>query len=456
MGAPGQEGSIHVAINAINLMVSDIDEGLSSIELTVNDISSTVSTHTGQMSVVQQSVNSISSTVSTHTGQISAFQQTVDEISSTVSAHTGQISTFQQTVDEIYLAVEDAVSGEYSSIIQRLNSIEVKVGNGEGTGSIQATSTEINLRVDAIDIGLTDVTITASGLLSSVSDLEDNLSTVNQTIDGWRSTVTKAGQITSQILQENGTVKISAEQIELEGSETADGNFVVNVDGTITAKGAEIRGSLSTRGYGSRRVDIDGGGMNIYNILGNRQIEFGVNEYGDAVLRYYDNNGVMLYDLGPKGLSMINVVEEAWIEVNNLLFLGSNYTTVLTTTAIKNKYKRPFSQSQVTYYRYQSQRIGNIIEDAVNDGKIFVSPSKSANKIPMGIYCIRQDAFRYNLFGEPYSTPIRQHSSNEVYDTGSLYQIYFQPLLDINQGILGYSTFDAFWSERNGVLPDEQ
>ena len=159
VGAPGQEGSIHVAINAINLMVSDIDEGLSSIELTVNGISSTVSTHTGQISVVQQSVNSISSTVSTHTGQISTFQQTVDSISrSTIS--TVEISTFQQTVDEIYLAVEDAVSGEYSSIIQRLNSIEVKVGAQGQSGSIQVAVDSVTARVADIDLGLIRMFVT--------------------------------------------------------------------------------------------------------------------------------------------------------------------------------------------------------------------------------------------------------------------------------------------------------
>lgn len=214
---------------------------------------------------------------------------------------------------------------------------------------------------------------------------------------------------------------------------------------------------VRTAAYGSR-TEIEGNTIKIFNDISIfPNIVFGMKN-GYAVMEYYDNDGVMLYDLGPEGISMVDVVEEAWIEVSNLLFLGIDYTTVLTTPAIKSKYKRPLLQSQVTYYKYQSQRIGNVVSDPDNDGRLFVSPSKAANKIPIGVYCLRQNAFQYNLFGQPYSIPTRQHPSNESYYTTSAYQIYFQPLYNshpASPGLIDSSVYDAYWSEKLGLPPAE-
>lgn len=112
-----------------------------------------------------------------------------------------------------------------SEIIQTAESINTRVSNAEGRiGAVEVAADSINTRVSNAEGWIGAVEVTPASINSSV---------------------TKSGQIASQILQEDGTVKITAEQIELGGSETADGNFIVNVDGTIKAKGAEIEGKIN-------------------------------------------------------------------------------------------------------------------------------------------------------------------------------------------------------------------
>jgi hypothetical protein len=56
------------------------------------------------------------------------------------------------------------------------------------------------------------------------------------------------------------------------------------------------------------RVEIYGSMLNVYGGSGIANIKFGVNSYGYATLSYYDNNGNLLYDLGPKGIDWNSIV----------------------------------------------------------------------------------------------------------------------------------------------------
>jgi hypothetical protein len=44
-----------------------------------------------------------------------------------------------------------------------------------------------------------------------------------------------------------------------------------------------------------------------------RNIHFGVNSDGMAVLQYYDNSGVLLYDLGPDGIKAKDLQSSQWV-----------------------------------------------------------------------------------------------------------------------------------------------
>lgn len=59
-------------------------------------------------------------------------------------------------------------------------------------------------------------------------------------------------------------------------------------------------GKLQTNKDNGPTLEIKDGNMVIKGQTGVKNIEIGVNEYGEAVLRFYDNNGELQYDLGPQ------------------------------------------------------------------------------------------------------------------------------------------------------------
>jgi hypothetical protein len=84
---------------------------------------------------------------------------------------------------------------------------------------------------------------------------------------------------------------------------TSDNFYIQNNSGQLSAavdeSGNLSAGSLSTlHESGSPYIYIKDGILDIFGTVA-RNIHFGVNSDGMAVLQYYDNSGVLLYDLGP-------------------------------------------------------------------------------------------------------------------------------------------------------------
>jgi hypothetical protein len=85
---------------------------------------------------------------------------------------------------------------------------------------------------------------------------------------------------------------------------TSDNFYIQNNSGQLSAavdeSGNLSAGSLSTlHESGSPYIYIKDGILDIFGTVA-RNIHFGVNSDGMAVLQYYDNSGVLLYDLGPR------------------------------------------------------------------------------------------------------------------------------------------------------------
>lgn len=85
-----------------------------------------------------------------------------------------------------------------------------------------------------------------------------------------------------------------------------EGNFTIGNSVTIEENCAVSR--LTTKpSAGLANVEIFGSTINAYGTQGQRNIEFGVDtETGFAVLKFYDNAGSLLYDLGPQGIRLFN------------------------------------------------------------------------------------------------------------------------------------------------------
>lgn len=127
------------------------------------------------------------------------------------------------------------------------------------------------------------------------------------------------------------------------------------------------------------RIEMFGSEMNIFGTV-SRNIHFGVNAAGMAVLEYYDNNGRKLYDLGPDGITKIPVSEESWSLVY-LKPLGLNISEILGI----HDYKAIGYDQSYAVYQYHSKVVAGVVDDPANDNLYFKMQSKDS-KIAPGWY----------------------------------------------------------------------
>lgn len=199
-----------------------------------------------------------------------------------------------------------------------------------------------------------------------------------------------------------------------------NGNAVAALfkDGMLNADliAAKVLESLGSNGA---RVSISDGIMEFFGSVNKTKpnIRFGLNSEGSAVLSYYDNNGDLLYDLGPDGISTMDKTNGSFTAYQfytsqNLFGVSStpsSYGTYKTFTSSHNPPSisetflvaddsydshlfpslNPSTDTKTTLYRYKAPRInGKIVADSLNgfttqelaskaDGKYFTSKAKA-------------------------------------------------------------------------------
>ena len=187
-------------------------------------------------------------------------------------------------------------------------------------------------------------------------------------------------------------------------------------DGMLNADliAAKVLESLGSNGA---RVAISDGIMEFFGSVNKTKpnIRFGLNSEGSAVLSYYDNNGDLLYDLGPDGISTMDKTNGSFTAYQfytsqNLFGVSStpsSYGTYKTFTSSRNSISETFlvaddsydshlfpslnpsTNTKTTLYRYKAPRInGKVVADSLNgfttqelaskaDGKYFTSKAKA-------------------------------------------------------------------------------
>lgn len=122
--------------------------------------------------------------------------------------------------------------------------------------------------------------------------------------------------------------RITSDEFEVRKVSTIPNPASVEIDGELIENKA--------------KVAIQGSTMEVFGAFGQKNILFGVDVDGFAVLKYYDNDGNFLYDLGPQGL---RYSESAAAGYTSRTFLHS-------------------SNSNLTVYRFQAKvNVGAIIAD---------------------------------------------------------------------------------------------
>ena len=201
------------------------------------------------------------------------------------------------------------------------------------------------------------------------------------------------------------------------------------------------------------RTEIDASGLSIFNTFGNKNIEFGLDENGMAVMRYFDDSGSLLYDLGPAGLQKSTARAEAWVQIHTMTFLAA-FPGDINPAFNKDLIKNTKNATKATVYRYVSKINAGVNLDPENDGLLFSAPSKNISNRLMGVFTtIRSANPQYlsdGLQGQLTDLP-NMHPSNEAVYGG--YSIYFAPVSNYISGKLNQpSSYNYYWNE--GRIPE--
>lgn len=84
---------------------------------------------------------------------------------------------------------------------------------------------------------------------------------------------------------------------------------------------------LQTKGTNGAEVLIENGMMQVFGAAGVANIRFGLDDNGYATLGYYDNDGNLLYDLGPKGIVSLNLTKPSLTRAMYIDLVSAGLTT---------------------------------------------------------------------------------------------------------------------------------
>jgi hypothetical protein len=195
---------------------------------------------------------------------------------------------------------------------------------------------------------------------------------------------------------------------------TSDNFYLQNNSGQISAavdeSGNLSAGSLSTlHESGSPYIYIKDGILDIFGTVA-RNIHFGVNSDGMAVLQYYDNSGVLLYDLGPDGIKAKDLQSSQWetltfVSVETIGYTESNVPLDGAYVEKADAYKLfalNTNYSLTTLYKYHAGKLnGTYVKDdtygfstadaaKAADGRIFTS--KYSGNLCSGTYTYNNES----------------------------------------------------------------
>lgn len=170
------------------------------------------------------------------------------------------------------------------------------------------------------------------------------------------------------------------------GINIQDGVITLNANNTVVSNTLTV-GSVKTVGEDAT-IEIAEGAMKIYGTNKTTpNIIFGIDNDGYAVLSYYDNNGNLLYNLGPEGI-MSQVTETynkfsnaiRFIRIDNGTILNNEYNTINVNEGtayykfiegykVVGSMKKYKISGTSTPSNYDGQYYKSKLTDAVTDGK---------------------------------------------------------------------------------------
>ncbi len=172
------------------------------------------------------------------------------------------------------------------------------------------------------------------------------------------------------------------------------GNTVASVDDTGAIDGLKFR----TRNLGAGYIDLTGSLMSVFGTVA-KNIEFGIDDKGRAILKFYDNAGNNTLNLSPDGLKAESISVASFTALGVCYIGGFQVIDYPAEHSIFNPYFVNTTPSGTSVYLYTGATIqGKFIADGgwsqsqveANNGKYFQSnKTEWSNFAVNGVYAAR-------------------------------------------------------------------
>ena len=278
--------------------------------------------------------------------------------------------------------------------------------------------------------------------------------------NGWTQSTGDSDYLTSSDMKRAG-IDIDSDSVTLYGSQVkvknGDTTAALFTDGRISGDYLNVSTIVSVGSDGSKVVIANG----LISIYGTKnptipQIKFGVDSDGNAIMNYYDDSGLLLYGLGPDGMSSLDVETGSLTAVTFMPAGSLNFTPSGTATVFKstlgtvsetynvvdsdtdNKLFRTHVSQKlsawnktVTLYKYRAPRVnGKIISDSGTGRPTTAALAEAAD----GCYftsnlLICQSGALVNLAsdGTYYSDAVPSDRNGKSIGTLKQYEVYDSP-----------------------------
>lgn len=173
------------------------------------------------------------------------------------------------------------------------------------------------------------------------------------------------------------------------------GNVVASVDETGAIDGLKFR----TRNLGSGYIDLTGSLMSVYGTVA-KNIEFGIDDKGRAILKFYDNAGNNTLNLSPDGLKAEDIRVASFSPLGVCYIGGFDIINLPAEHSIFNPFFVDIKPSGTAVYLYTGAKMqGKFVAHGgwsqaqveANDGRYFQTDKPQlSNSVVNGVYAASQ------------------------------------------------------------------
>ena len=182
------------------------------------------------------------------------------------------------------------------------------------------------------------------------------------------------------------------------------GNIVASVDETGAIDGLKFR----TRNLGSGYIDLTGSLMSVYGTVA-KNIEFGIDDKGRAILKFYDNAGNNTLNLSPDGLKAEDIRVASFSPLGVCYIGGFDIINLPAEHSIFNPFFVDTKPSGTAVYLYTGAKMqGKFVAHGgwsqaqveANDGRYFQTDKPLlSNSVVNGVYAASQPQVRLQTPG---------------------------------------------------------